>query len=650
MGKILLILVLCWCSSGVSAQSVLDEPNPSLFWSKLYLEAIRNDGFGPTVHARNMYHISAVLYDAWLVYEPSKGTPLFLGKTVKDFDFNFDGFEPVGDRDSAMLVTMNYAVFHLLKLRFSEYSSKVRVMDNWIFAMEGIGLNPGYSNSDYSNGSPAALGVYLAELMYEFGLQEGAGDDQGYEGPGVSPANPILRPNNPGNKALKDVNRWQPLSVRSYIDEKGWDSTLLDWNLLLIPSSDDFLTPHWGILQPFAIPEKDQKIMSREGTDFKVHNDPGLPPQISTVDSLDFFAEYQWNFSLVASWSGHNDPADPTMIDISPSAIGPTNGMLPTTFEEYQQFFDYTHGGTNSSPRKNNPITRKPYQPNWVKRGDYTRVIAEYWVDAVNTYSPPGHWVKMMHDVCENPQFEKRWMGKGPTLSDLEWSIKSHLLLTGALHDAAISAWSIKAYYDYIRPISAIRWMSDMGQCSDSLLPRYHPHGLPLIDGQIELVTEKDSLVGANKEHLNKIKIWAWRGPDYVSDVDRDWAGAGWILAENWWPYQRYSFVTPPFAGYVSGHSCFSTAAATVMESMTGSAYFPGGLREEKLDVDFLEFELGPSEPITLQWATYREAADETCLSRIWGGIHPPVDDIQGRKVGEKVAIDAIRLSQDLFK
>lgn len=650
MRKYFLIITICLCSSVASAQSVLDEPNPVKFWMQHYLEAIRKDGFGPTVHARNMYHVSAVLYDTWLIYNPSKGTPLFLGKTVNDFEFAIEDFEPEGDRDSSMLVSMNYAVFHLLKLRFSEYSSKVRVLDDWIFAMEDLGLKPGFTNSDYSEGSPAALGVYVAELMYEFGLQEGAGDDQGYEGPGVSPSNPFMRPNIPGNKGLENENRWQPLSIRSYLDEKGWDSTLLDWNLLLIPSTDDFLTPHWGILQPFAIPDSDQEMLTRDGTHFKVHNDPGPPPFVSNTDSLDFFEAYQWNFSLVASWSGHNDPNNPMMIDISPSAIGSTKGMLPKTFVEYQKFYHFSEGGTETKPQKKNPITGKPYVPNLVKRGDYTRVSAEYWVDAVNTYSPPGHWIKMMHDVCENPDFEKKWMGKGPLLYDLEWSIKSHVLMTGALHDAAISAWSIKAYYDYIRPISAIRWMSDNGQSSDSLMPRYHRNGLPLIEGKIELVKENDPLIGENKEHLNKLKIWTWRGPDYVNDVDEDLAGVGWILAENWWPYQRYSFVTPPFAGYVSGHSCFSIAAATIMESITGSEYFPGGLREEQLDVDFLEFEKGPSEPITLQWATYREAADETCLSRIWGGIHPPVDDVEGRKVGEKVAQDAIMFAKMIFK
>ena len=35
------------------------------------------------------------------------------------------------------------------------------------------------------------------------------------------------------------------------------------------------------------------------------------------------------------------------------------------------------------------------------------------------------------------------------------------------MHDAAVASWSIKSWYDYVRPISAIRWMADRGQSSD---------------------------------------------------------------------------------------------------------------------------------------------------------------------------------------
>ena len=52
---------------------------------------------------------------------------------------------------------------------------------------------------------------------------------------------------------------------------------------------------------------------------------------------------------------------------------------------------------------------------------------------------------------------------------------------------------------------------------------------------------------------------------------------------------------------------------------------------------------------MTLQWATYRDAADQTSLSRIWGGIHPPADDIPGRLIGETVGQGAFAHARDYF-
>ena len=104
-------------------------------------------------------------------------------------------------------------------------------------------------------------------------------------------------------------------------------------------------------------------------------------------------------------------------------------------------------------------------------------------------------------------------------------------------------------------------------------------------------------------------------------------------------PYQRKTFVTPPFAGYISGHSTYSRAAAEVLTQITGDAFFPGGMGSFHIAANsgFLGLEAGPSTDVTLQWATYRDASDQTSLSRIWGGIHPPFDDIPGRLIGIKV-------------
>ena len=65
---------------------------------------------------------------------------------------------------------------------------------------------------------------------------------------------------------------------------------------------------------------------------------------------------------------------------------------------------------------------------------------------------------------------------------------------------------------------------------------------------------------------------------------------------------------------------------------------------------EFLVFEDGPSVDLTLQWATYRDASDQCSLSRIWGGIHPPLDDIPGRLMGREVGLDAFALATEHFE
>jgi hypothetical protein len=165
-----------------------------------------------------------------------------------------------------------------------------------------------------------------------------------------------------------------------------------------------------------------------------------------------------------------------------------------------------------------------------------------------------------------------------------------------------------------------------------------------------------------SQENLNKVKIKAWKGPDYLDQVDLDTgellepvqdstvAGVDWILAENWWPYQRPSFITPPFAGYVSGHSTFSRGAAEVLAQMTGDEYFPGGMGIFPCPQnDFLVFEEGPSVYLELQWAKYTDASDQCSLSRIFGGIHPPADDIPGRVMGQKIGEDAYALATEIM-
>jgi len=107
--------------------------------------------------------------------------------------------------------------------------------------------------------------------------------------------------------------------------------------------------------------------------------------------------------------------------------------------------------------------------------------------------------------------------------------------------------------------------------------------------------------------------------------------------------------VTPAFAGYVSGHSTFSRAAAEVMTSMTGSPYFPGGLSEWRVPAGELIHEEGPTADTTLQWATYYDAADQAGISRLFMGIHISADDFEGRRLGSICGQDAWAFAQTYF-
>jgi len=413
-----------------------------------------------------------------------------------------------------------------------------------------------------------------------------------------------------------------------------------------------FLSPEWGLVVPFSFTEDDLKKNNRPEGEYWVYHDPGPPPYLDQKTGLGFEDNYKWGFTMVAVWAAHLDPADSVKIDISPGSFGNTPvELLPTNHDELRDFYDYFEGGDPGTGREVNPYTGEPYEPQIVNRGDYARVLAEFWADGPDSETPPGHWYTIMNYVHDHPAFERRYKGEGPIVDDLEWDVKAYFMLGGTMHDVAISAWGVKGWYDYIRPISAIRAMADAGQSTDPDLPNYSFAGIPLIPGYVELVDEDDPLVGDEMEHLNKIKLYTWRGPDYIEDPDTSVAGVGWILAENWWPYQRPTFVTPPFAGYVSGHSTYSRAAAEMMTLLTGDEYFPGGMGEFHAPKnEFLVFEDGPSEDLVLQWATYRDASDQTSLSRIWGGIHPPADDIPGRWMGIDIGIEAFNYADCLFQ
>lgn len=605
-----------------TSASQVGQRSAARLWNEVLLESIRNDFARPTVHARNLYHVSLATWDAWATYDDTAQTVLF----------REDHATTSPNVDAWRSEAISFACYQIIQSRFANSPGASVALPLCDRLMDALGYDR--TNTSTVGNSPAAVGNRIAQVILDYGALDNSNEANGYANRFYLPLNDPLVPDLPGNPTLVEPNRWQPLSLQFFVDQSG----------NVVPFGyPDFLSPEWGIVHHWALSDDDLTIRERDGFHYWLYHDPGTPPLID--DALD---RYRNGFEMVSIWSAHLDPADGVMIDASPASIG--NAPL-TDPSQTPTFYDYYDGGDLGSGYATNPVTGQPYAPQMVPRGDYARVLAEFWADGPDSETPPGHWFVLLNEVSDHPSFVKRVGGTGPIVGDLEWCAKSYLAMAGAMHDAAISAWGCKGWYDYLRPISAIRYLADLGQRSDPQQASYHPDGINLHPGLVEVVSAATTAPGQRHEHLigheGKIALLAWRGPEFIQDPAVDTAGVGWILAENWWPYQRPTFVTPPFAGYVSGHSTFSRAAAVIMHQLTGSPYFPDGLGEfECPQNEFLVFEEGPSVTIRLQWASYYDASDQCSLSRIWGGIHPPGDDLPGRIMGQEIGTDAFQLAQ----
>ena len=589
----------------LAASSALAQHSVARQWNDTQLDSIKKDLVRPPVQARNLFHASIAMYDAWAAYDATAKGYFFHEKhSVKDI---------VSARDESV----SYAAYRLLKHRFA-LSPNVVIINGYLDArMTALGYATTVTTT--LGDSPAAIGNRVAATVIARGLQDNSHESINYASfPGTYvDVNPPLVVALPFNPNVVNPNRYQPLALTFFVDQGG----------NIIPGGYPAkMAPFWGGVTPFALQPSDMDV-ARPG----VYLNPAAPPYLNGVGDANFR-------------SGHEDvvlktsiltPDDGVMIDISPAAMG-----------------NSTLGTNDGTGRPLNPATGLPYPPNVVKRGDWARCLAEFWADGPNSTTPPGHWNELAGHVSDHPAFVNRIGGVGPILGDLEWDIKMYVMLNGAMHDAAITAWGIKGHYDTMRPIGAIRYLAQNGQCSDAQLPSYSANGLHLLPNVVELITAATTAAGQRHEELSgyegQIAVKSWPGSPAVPATQ--YSGVRWMLAGNWVSYQRPSFVTPPFPGYVSGHSTYSRAAAETLTRLTGSAFFPGGSGEYVCTQNqFLVFEDGPSATFTFQWATFYDAADQSGLSRLFGGIHPDFDDFAGRLLGSQVGAKAEAVALDLF-
>ncbi len=591
-------------------------------WDEAALDAIRIDTPRPPVHARNLWHMSVAMYDAWAAYDSHA-----VGYLAREKHTAKESGAP-SERDEAV----SYAAYRVLKNRYALSVNAATTLPALDQVMSSLGYDPSVTTVD--GDSAAAVGNRIAEAVIAFGNTDGSNQAGNYADTSFSAANSPLIVAFPGN-IMEHPNEWQPLALQVAFTQNG----------LPLPSGlQSFVGSQWGGVLPFAL---------ERGRDGAALIQPGEPPQIGGASDDEFKRE----MLDVLAHSSVLSPDLPAMIDISPGAYG--NNSL---------------GANDGHGRTVNPVTGEAYEPQLVRLGDFARVLAEYWADGPRSETPPGHWNVLANSVSDDTRQQFLFEGTGDPLDRLAWDVKLYFALNGALHDAAINSWGLKRRFQSVRPISAIRYMATRGQSSDPASRSYDPQGLPLVEGLSELITTQtwpsgrhagircctslagtpapcvDSAGNAGIEVscVGEVAVLAWAGQP--ADRATSVSGVRWIRAKDWSPYQLDTFVTPAFPGFNSGHSTFSRAAAEVLAAFTGSEFFPGGLGSFRADKNhFLTFELGPSSDIQLEWATYFDAADQAGQSRLYGGIHILADDLTGRTAGAQIGRQAFAKAKGLF-
>jgi hypothetical protein len=199
-----------------------------------------------------------------------------------------------------------------------------------------------------------------------------------------------------------DPNFWQPLALSTSVTQNG----------IPIPGGiQSFVGVQSLATTPFTLTRTDP---------LKPWLDPfGGPSRISTPGHPSA-SDATYKLLALDVLEKSSKLNDSTLIDISPGAFG--NNPL---------------GSDSGTGYAVNLITGLPYAPDLAKRGDFTRVIAEFWADGPNSETPPGHWHVLANEVADDALTVKKIRGTGPTLNDLEWDVKTYFALAGAVHDAA---------------------------------------------------------------------------------------------------------------------------------------------------------------------------------------------------------------------
>src|SRR2546426_5157973 len=145
-------------------------------WNEELLNAIRKDLARPTVHARNLWHTSVAMWDAWAAYDSAAKTYLHNEKAT------------ASDVAGARATAISYASYRIISKRFATSPGAATTLPALDARMAALGYDINFTSTE--GNTPAAVGNRIAATVLAFGLADNSNDQDGYQNRFYQPVNP----------------------------------------------------------------------------------------------------------------------------------------------------------------------------------------------------------------------------------------------------------------------------------------------------------------------------------------------------------------------------------------------------------------------------------------------------------------------------
>mgnify|MGYP003313970071 FL=1 len=124
-------------------------------WMEVLLQAIRDDLARPPIHARNLFHLSSLMYDALVIKEKlihdKNLTPFLLGNTINETDFPFEFPNYIEDEEYIEKI-ISYASYNFIRHRFQKSVGVINTFNSADSLMLTLDYDINYDKLDYLSG------------------------------------------------------------------------------------------------------------------------------------------------------------------------------------------------------------------------------------------------------------------------------------------------------------------------------------------------------------------------------------------------------------------------------------------------------------------------------------------------------------------